>query len=274
MRERAVGVRQPTGATAFTLLELLVVLAIMGLLAAIGLPAIRGMSKSNAMAAADRQMLDDLAYARQRAIAEHTTVYMVFVPPTIVDTTLFSVADPVVGPAVARLYAGQYTSYALLSLRSVGDQPGRTSPRYLTAWRTLPQGIFIATNKFFDSPVIPTFGWTTSFPFPFNTNTALHPLLPHIGFDYLGRLVTNSPSGQDVLLGRDEYIPLAHGSIFYARDAKGVLINQPADVQEKPEGNTIYNVNQHAPYYPNNSYNQLHIDWLTGRARVEKLEIQ
>src|ERR1700722_20253329 len=81
IREPAVGTTRPTAVKAFTLLELLVVLVIMGILAAIGLPAIRGMSKSNAIAAADRQMLDDLAYARQRAIAEHTTVYMVFVPP-------------------------------------------------------------------------------------------------------------------------------------------------------------------------------------------------
>ena len=69
--------------TAFTLIEMLMVIVIIGLLTTIGLPAIKGMTKSNVMIAANRQLLDDLAYARQRAIADHTTVFMVFVPSTV-----------------------------------------------------------------------------------------------------------------------------------------------------------------------------------------------
>src|ERR1700739_94744 len=78
----------PRVSSAFTLLELLVVIVIIGLLATIGLPAIRGMTKSNAMVAADRQLLDDIAYARRLAIANHTSIYMVFVPPWIAGTTV------------------------------------------------------------------------------------------------------------------------------------------------------------------------------------------
>ncbi len=260
--------------SAFTLIELLVVITIMGLLAAIGLPAIRGMSKSNAMAAADRQLLDDLAYARQRAMADHTTVYMVFVPTNI---TALATNIPV-GPALVELYRGQFTGYAMLSLRSVGDQPGQSNPHYLTAWRYLPNGVFIPPQKFapydvtqppqlrgFADPtglatILGNTSWQ-SFPFPYVTNglAAYSAYLPYIGFNYLGQLVT----------GTDEYIPLAHGSVFVARDAQGNLISQPADAQENPVGNTLY-----SPNYPNNNYNQIHIDWLTGRAKAELPQIQ
>ena len=74
---------EPKAAAAFTILELLVVITIIGILAAVGLPAIRGMTKSNSLVAADRQLLDDLGYARLRAIADHTTVFVVFVPPSV-----------------------------------------------------------------------------------------------------------------------------------------------------------------------------------------------
>src|ERR1700759_5545996 len=78
---------------AFTLLELLVVIAIIGLLAVLGLPAIRGMNKSNSINAADRQLLDDINYARQRAMADHTSVYVVFIPPSIISWNLPSDAN-------------------------------------------------------------------------------------------------------------------------------------------------------------------------------------
>src|SRR5882672_9765568 len=68
---------------AFTLIELLVVMAIIGLLATIGLPALKGFGKGTGLAGAQRQLLDDLAFARLRGISGRTTIYMVFVPPGI-----------------------------------------------------------------------------------------------------------------------------------------------------------------------------------------------
>src|SRR5262249_7529907 len=64
---------------AFTLLELLTVIAIIGILAAIALPSLRAL-RPNVQAAAARQLLDDINRARQLAISQRTTVFMIFVP--------------------------------------------------------------------------------------------------------------------------------------------------------------------------------------------------
>src|SRR3982751_4920729 len=69
--------------SAFTLLELLVVIGIIGLLAAIAAPALKGLGSSNEIAAANRQLTDDLSFARLRAINDRTTVYVVFASPDI-----------------------------------------------------------------------------------------------------------------------------------------------------------------------------------------------
>ena len=67
-------------APAFTLLELLTVIAIIGILAAIMGPSLSNF-KPNAVAAATEQMLTEVGQARQLAMSKHQTVYMVFVPP-------------------------------------------------------------------------------------------------------------------------------------------------------------------------------------------------
>jgi prepilin-type N-terminal cleavage/methylation domain-containing protein len=246
---------------AFTLIELLVVMAIIGLLATIGLPALKGFGKGTGLAGAQRQLLDDLAFARLRAISGRTTIYMVFVPPGI----MAHFDDLKIAPAADRdrwsrqltnLITGQYTAYALLTKRTVGDQPGQENPRYISEWKRLPQGILFATNKFnLVNPTLPIsvpplvsypvdyrrYFSTNAFPFPASRSPVW--TLPYIGFNAQGQL----------LRGWDELIPLAEGSIFFMGPS-GYLPSP--DVVMKPPDN-----------YTNHF---IRVNWLTSRASVDE----
>ena len=269
----------------FTLIELLVVIAILGIMAGLTVPVLKNFAKSDATLGASRQLLDGVARARQLAVSQRTTVYMVFVPrnfwaPIWMDvngqnpTAAWSPGlTPVQRTAATNLCDKQFTGYTFVSLRSVGDQPGQGAPRYLAPWQTLPDNMFIALAKFTNSPAqyytitdpisaaaynVHGFNTNATFPFPTADATSWIPL-PWIAFNYLGQLTIN---GVDVS-SLDEYIPIAKGSVLYARDSvsKTFLFNSP-DVLEMPPGNST------------NSYNIVHIDRLTGRAVLEYQKMQ
>src|ERR1043165_5452570 len=112
---------------AYTLVEMLIVITIIGILAAVGLPAMKGLGESGRISSANRQLLDDIAFARQKAITTRSHVYMVFIPPSIVQSAFKTVLDklqPQERKTVTNLFTGQYTTYALFARRNVGDQPG------------------------------------------------------------------------------------------------------------------------------------------------------
>lgn len=270
---------------AFTLLELLVVISIIGILAALSVPALKNLGKSNVQVSASRQLLDDIGHARAMAVSQHTTVYMVFVPgaywlpPLTTISTWTNNLTPFALNAAVNLLDKQYTGYNFVSRRSVGDQPGQVTPQYLSEWKSLPDGAFIATNKFnYNAYTYPnyylindyvanatypicSFTYTNLFPFPVQTNNIVGvPYLPYIAFNYLGQLTVDGLT----MAPRDEYIPLAQGAVFYAADpaTKSLLFAAP-DASENPPGNST-----------NSMFNVIRIDRLTGRAVSLQQKVQ
>jgi len=285
--------------SAFTLIELLVVIAILGILGVLTVPVLKNFRKSDATLGASRQLLDDVGRARQLAISQRTTVYMVFVPTNFwVDSSgvaLNTASDswwknlaPALQTAVTNLADKQLTGYTFIAYGAMGDQPGQHAWHYLAPWQVLPEGTFIAMTKFTNTLAGPAYriidgidpnkffdvyGFCTNnaFPFPAETGTntyAKRITLPYLAFNYLGQL---SVDGQ-TLAPRDEYIPLAHGAVQVSKDAEHktfVLSSDPLvlarspEVTELPPGNST-----------NSAYNIVHIDRLSGRAILEFQKLQ
>ncbi|MFN7140070.1 MAG: prepilin-type N-terminal cleavage/methylation domain-containing protein [Limisphaerales bacterium] len=255
---------------AFTLAEMLVVIAIIAILATIALPAIKGLSESNSMSAATRQLMDDVAFARQKAISGRTTVYMVFVPPEFWTNSAYSSLGAESQKQVRTLFNLQCTSYALFVERNLSDQLGRNTQKYLTPWRSLPSGVLIETNKFhhdtnFVETIVDPYDANRffdvrsfhrrAFPFPPAelTNAAPPRLfqLPYIAFKPNGSLWQNE----------DELLPLARGSIFYQTNAAGQPL--PPDIVQIAYREAT-----------RTNFTLIRIDSLTGRAKLERIELQ
>jgi hypothetical protein len=228
------------------------------------------------MATATRQVLDDVALARQRAMVNRSTVYMVFLTPEFWNSPSFSLIP--YSQQVSNLVMHQYSAYALVSLATVGDQPGQHHPQYVTGWRVLPSGVFIApweftltnnatmniitTNTLAGTTVLNSiYPWNwVNVPFPslYSTNSSgtTSMWLPAIGFTPQGRLTPPADQRQY------EYIALARGSIFYPTDTNGVPLLEPPNLAEVPPENDVRNPNL------------IQIDLLTARATLIQNQFQ
>jgi type II secretory pathway pseudopilin PulG len=251
--------------SAFTILEMLIVVGIIGFLAALALPHLTGMTQANSMTAAAQQMSAAVSLARQMAVSRRSTVYLVFDSPS-------AFAPPYSTPVNnlntwSNLQTHEYTAYTLVSPRSVGDQPGRPNPQYLTEWKTLPAGVFIPTYMFNNAGPLITVSATNTLappssqvhtfyfvPFPqvalpFPAANAATVPMACIGFSPLGQLITPSAGYPDV------FIPLARGAVQYLPNASGTY---SAVATESPTGNSI------------SDCNLIHIDYLTARPKLER----
>jgi hypothetical protein len=254
-------------------------MAIIGILAALAMPVVNNF-KPNYSASVTRQLLDALSRGRQLAISQRTTVYMVFVPTNFWNDPAYSVLPNTERAKALKLLDKQCIGYNYVTLRSLGDQPGRPTVRYLDSWRTLPEGgfiplpkfapnnkaYFIETNSVTGVPipafVVRGFDYTSSVPFPsedaaryvYNRSKQPYVTLPYIAFDYMGRLTS----------GRDEVIPLAKGSVSFSRGPDKTPLSRLPSFLEQPPGNSTNSA----------SYSLVYVNWLTGRARVFQQEVR
>jgi len=264
--------------SAFTLVELLVVISILGILAALVVPAIKNIGHSDATISASRQLLDDVARARQLAISQRTTVYMVFVPTNFwadaggnLNIAWFNNLTVAQQTAATNLCDKQLTGYTFIAKGAMGDQPGNHQWHYLASWQTLPDNTFIAMQKFagtntIEDPIsgasysISQFNHINAVPFPTEDSPLYVNGLPCIAFNYLGQLTTN---GVDAIISH-EYIPLARGSVLPAIDpaTRAYQLGGSPSVSELPPGNST------------NAYNIIDIEPLTGRAVLEYQKVK
>lgn len=299
----------------FTLIEMLVVLGIIGIIASISIGPVSNLLKNAGMSVAQRQLRNVFSYARNVALRQRSTVYVVFVPPNITqadpadytgnDFTLFN-----------RGVGGQGTAYALYVKRRVGDQPGNTdNPQYLTDWEYLPQNVFIHSNELTNAdiftqerlryPIVNSTNAMTPFngapPDPTDPNFNEIPLR-YVAFSAEGGL--KFPSGVEP---EDLWIPLTEGSVLRAKNPDGTFKHELPNVVEKKlqiksgdiapgfryyvrsgGGSVNYNMITYAggesfegipgvttftPASPGlrprvDIFEGLHINWLTGRAKI------
>ncbi|MBG89037.1 MAG: hypothetical protein CMO80_19340 [Verrucomicrobiales bacterium] len=217
---------------AFTLVEMLVVLAVIGIIAGLALPTLTGLGKGNVNSAGTRKLLDDLMYARQKAIAGRTKVYVMFMPefryfsfgpsqgslnPPVPFSTIPGSNDFVNNLVPNKIASSQMIGYTIFADRSVGDQPGRKTSRFITDWEYLPEGVHIPHQILMNPNIFLNVSRFTAgsgpndvtMPIEFTNKTANY-YLPCIGFDTRGRLIGRPIGGTNT---NDVVIPILEGAV-------------------------------------------------------------
>jgi len=257
----------------FTLIEILVVVTIIGLMAALSMPALKGFGQGNLVNSVIRQLTDDINYARARAVSDRCNVYMFFVTTNVYwernnFQTMLNLAAREQPAAESErflqsskllwtnLIQQQYTAYAIYADRTVGDQPSQKRPRYLTEWKTLPEGVMfhpykltnnltmsdwmsLKTNRYRVQGVEAPLPQMT-FRFPNSKGPEFH--FPCIAFNYRGELFfpylegdNTTPSILNVPVEYNfELLPIIKASGFYSTPVETVEITPKTAVDKEP----------------------------------------
>ncbi len=283
---------------AFTLIEMLAVVALIGVMLGIMLPALRGMRRGKLDQMANSQLMADLNTARHMAISGASAVYVVFFPKLsdfhaelqakgVVD--LDAVRTHLQSSRAANdLVGGQLAAYALYTEGTAGDQPvyapGVINKRYLSEWKSLPDGAFFTTNtldkiRSMNDLVEKGSPWTYDetgnfFPAPrprgLENNFAgdLKLALPYIGFGPRGQLV-GVPSGMLYWAGArwDTAYRNGYFSVEIAMGSRFAPAKDPAG------NNTLDDVDEKEEQLLHSRYNRVRINLLTGRSESNLCDV-
>ena len=192
---------------AFTLIEMLVVMAIMVLALTALIPAVTSLSKSSGRQAATNNLIAAIEQARAEAIKSGQPTYVVF--PTFTSA------------AQSTLDRYNYRSYAIFE----DDAANPGSVKQLTGWKSLPTGTALrSAGTAALSNLAPTASPAPSQTptFSFTPDTGTTPLYQYLKFNSNGEVEAPAPPA-NVLLGIFEGYAVSNGSevVTGAKDGNG-----------------------------------------------------
>lgn len=174
-RIQRLGRQSPRG---FTLVELLVVVAIMGMLLVLALPAFETMGRRS-LSTVSPGLISTLRLARQHAITHRQYVWVVFPDKDALN------------------YTGAEVNMALRAYAVIAGDSDNKPAEYISEWRYLPQGIYFNPDTALNNNVFKSYdssGATAYFPFPNDKANKDHNL-PAILFKPNGRSYLFGGSG-------------------------------------------------------------------------------